>query len=131
MDLVKAWVAALLVWTVGFVLQSFLFSAVGTIERLEEVGWRILLIHLPWLVLLLVTAAVAALVHRRRAEAGRHAVAVLTVPLLALLLTLVLSIGTTETAPLLVDFMAGAIGAVAGWQLVDRLVSRRRGSLPY
>ena len=69
----------------------------------------------------LLTTLLAALFHGGGHSTGRHILAVLAVPVIGLLISIVGSaVSGTTSRDMVVSIVAALIGMVAGWQLVDR-----------
>lgn len=76
-----------------------------------------------------VVAMVAAIFHGTGHGAGRHALAVLTVPVVGLLISLVGSlVDGTSAGDAVLSVVAAIVGMIVGWQLVDRLRKERERS---
>ena len=129
MDLLKAWTGAIVVFVLGSVITTGLaISAAVSDDDLKSVTGAILWTALPTLVVFALMALAGALLHPlpQRANAGRHALAVLLIPGLATLLGI--AAGVVQTSPLqstVAGAAGGLIGAIATWWLVARLRARR------
>lgn len=122
MDIAKAWGVALLGYLLGSVLFGWVAASAGDPERIGSGPEHLLWTLAPPVLLDLVTAALAAIVHGRGHGAVRHAVAVLTVPAVLLVIGVVggLVSGVTPGDTLL-SAGAAVLATVGGWQAVDRL----------
>lgn len=124
MDLVKSWVAAVVMFLVGNILVGWITVA-GTSAATIAPGstahymWSLV----PTFVLYLLTAALGALFHRGGASAGRHVAAALGVPAVALVVSTVgyVAAGGFTAIDAITSIVVAILGAVAGWQVVDRL----------
>lgn len=126
MRLVLAWLVAIAVYAIGeVVLGVALFSVRPGLTGDPSVA--LLWGALPALIIYGLVAAAAALVHR--GSGRRHLLAVLPVPVAALIVSAVLPVvdGGTAGFALVAGALAAAAGTVAGWQAVDRLRSRTPG----
>ena len=128
MDLLKAWGAAAGAWLVGGILMLVLFLNVPSVQLMQSLGGRILISYLPSLLLIVLMAALAALVHPRPARDNptRHVLAVAAVPAVSTIAGLIsgVSAGTTvENA--IATLLIGVIGTLAGWRLVAVVRARR------
>lgn len=124
MTLVRAWLAAIVVYVAGEVVLGVAALTVRPALRGDPsalIWWG----TLPTLVLFAAVAAVAAWAHRR--PGPYHLAAVLPVPLAALAGSTVLSLagGPVDVAGVVAGLIAGAAGTAAGWQAVDRLRPHR------
>ncbi|MEU8122747.1 hypothetical protein AB0C21_28890 [Spirillospora sp. NPDC049024] len=129
MDLLKAWTGAIVVFVLGSVITTGLaISAAVSDDDLKSVTGALLWTALPTLVVFALMALAGALLHPlpQRANAGRHALAVLLIPGLATLLGIV--VGVVQGSPVqstAAGAAGGLIGAIATWWLVARLRARR------
>ncbi|MEU4827523.1 hypothetical protein AB0H37_37155 [Actinomadura sp. NPDC023710] len=129
MDLLRAWTGAVVVLVCGSVITTGLaVSAVVSDDDLKPVTGALLWIALPALIVFALTALAGALLHPlpQRADAGRHALAVLLVPGLATLLGI--AVGIVQGSPAqsnAAGAVGGLLGAVATWWLLTRLRGRR------
>ena len=122
MDLVKAWVAAIVMFLVGNIIVGWVAATGGgTVAQGSAAHYMWSLI--PTFVLYLLTAALGAVFHRRGASAGRHVAAALGVPVVALVVSTVGATvsGSVTAIDAITSVLAAILGAVAGWQLIDRL----------
>lgn len=124
MDLVKAWAAAVVMFLVGNILVGWITVAGAGAEAVEPGSmthymWSLI----PTFVLYLLTAALGALFHRGAGSAARHVAAVLGVPAVALVVSTVgyLAAGGSTVIDTFTSIVVAVLGAVAGWQAVDRL----------
>jgi hypothetical protein len=120
--MVAAWAAGLVVLVVTSYLQvTYVYETLGTAERLETFGGRLLVIHLPNAVCLALGAWAAGRAHREpfRESSVRHGFAVFTVPVFAQVLNLVIRRETVSLEGVLMSCAVAVTGAVAGYA-VDR-----------
>lgn len=132
MDIVRSCLVAAVVGLVGLFVMGALIAPSFSPQQIESPGGQITTIGIPTFILFTVMAAVAALVHPQphRSQAGRHAVAVVFIPGVFLVLTLITSSSSASLTA--VSFVFGAAGALVGWQLVDRIRnSRQHGKTGY
>lgn len=124
MDLVKAWAVAVGVWLAGSLLMVVAFVNFGSLEQTQTFSGRLLAFYLPELAVAILMAALAALVHPApaRQRRGRHAVAVLTVPAVAVAVGVLNTVfGGAPTESFVASLVTTSTGGVAGWQLADLL----------
>lgn len=139
MDLLKAWAAGLVTAIAGIALTLTILITSAPVTLIDSLAGQVLAIYLPLFLVTGCTTAVAALAHPApaRHRQARHAVAVLAVPVALAVVELVnvMVEPPAETAGakvLVVVLVAVGPGAVAGWQLVDRLRNRNeRAMIPY
>jgi hypothetical protein len=129
MDLVRAWAAAIAVLVVGSLATFVLALEFSTSAALTKGIRSILWAALPALIIYALMAIAAALAHpkARRKEPRRHALAVLAVPVGALVVTLISDLARGATVGATVAaLVAGAAGAFLGWRATGVLHGRQR-----
>lgn len=115
--MLRSWAAGIVVlWVVTALLGVTVFERYGTVGRLESVGWRVLLLHVPTAVAALASAYFAARVHPEpfRSSPGQHLFATLTVPLAAQLLGLARHWGLLVPQGVVLSSLAVIAGCLAG-----------------
>lgn len=127
MDLVKAWVVAVVTYLLGSLLFGFVAASAGNPEQLNSGLSHYLWSLVPAFVLYFLTASLAAIFHGRGSGTTRHVLAVLAVPVAALLISIVggLASGQVAAADTALSALVAIVGTIAGWQLVDRLRSEK------
>lgn len=126
MSLVRAWLAAIGIWAAGELMLGVAVFAVRPVltgDLVVGLLWG----ALPALIIYALMTAAAALVHR--GSGGPHLLAVLPVPVAAMVVSVALPLieGGTAGLSLVLGALAGVAGTVAGWQAVDRLRSPTPG----
>ncbi|MDQ0986677.1 hypothetical protein [Streptomyces sp. V2I9] len=126
--LTRSWVVGGLVYlALGFVTSRVLVDLLGTEARWETFGWRLALIHLPALVVTLLTVLAAARVmpeEHRESSRTLYLLAVLAVPMGGLLYGFALTGDVVGIEGVLMPAVSLAAGAASG-VAVDRLVEER------
>ncbi|MGH3345141.1 MAG: hypothetical protein ACRDPK_20180 [Carbonactinosporaceae bacterium] len=119
MDLVRPYVAGVLVWLAGVTAWGFLLAIAGLAGNLSHEGWRLLLLDVPLFFILLATSTVAGRMHRspERYDPVRHATATLAIPALVVSASVLTGIGEIGVLGLLVGAAIEALGALAGWRI--------------
>lgn len=126
MDLVKAWVVAIVTYVLSNLVFGFVVVSAADPDQLSTGVSHYLWVVIPAVVIYLLTTLLAAIFHGTGHGAGRHALAVLAVPVVGLLISIVGSVASgTTIGDTIVSVVAAVIGMVAGWQLVDRLRKER------
>lgn len=119
--LVRSWAAGVLTLAVTEYLQITLVDLIvgNSTDSLESVSAQLFLIHLPNLVCVALAVAAASLAHAEphRYSAGRHAVALLAVPLAVQLLVVTTRWEAQSVQELLVAVAVLSAGCAAGWTL--------------
>lgn len=123
MDLVKAWAVAIVTYVLTIVVFYWvLLSAVTDQAQLTTGVSRYLWSLIPSLVIYFLTTLLAAIFHGGKHSAGRHALAVLAVPVIGLVITVV---GTLADGAVVGNTLLTALVSIiamgAGWQIVDRI----------
>lgn len=124
MDLLKSWAVGAAVWVVGSVITTALFVNLGSLQQIQSLTGRVLAFHLPALLVVLLAAALAALVHPhpQRADPNRHALAALAVPAVTVIIGLVNAAVRSSTMEVVAaTILTGVLGGIIGWQLADLL----------
>lgn len=123
MDLVKAWAVALVTYVLASVVFFWvLLSAVTDPGQLTTGAGRYLWSLIPSLLVYLLTTLLAAIFHGGKHSAGRHALAVLAVPAVGLVITVVGSLADGAViGGTLLSALVSVVGMVGGRQLVDRI----------
>lgn len=123
MDLVRSWLAGIGGYLAGMFLASILGRMGGDQAAYAGFPGRLLWLYLPLLVAYAVVAGAAAAAHTRprRWRRGRHLVAVLPVPVLAILLSTVMSAisGLTGLGGVVLSVVFAVAGAAGGMVLAD------------
>lgn len=131
MDLVRSWAVGIGVWLVGSIIAVALFIGTGSFAQIQSFGGRVVAFYLPELIVAVLTAGAAALVHPApaRERGARHAAAVFAVPAVVLLGSLVNSaIQGVGFEVYLAALVTVPVGSVIGWRIADavRPVRQRR-----
>ncbi|MFJ2026577.1 hypothetical protein ACIODW_22615 [Streptomyces sp. NPDC087897] len=126
--LTRSWVVGGLVYlALGFVTSRVLVELLGSEARWETFGWRLALIHLPALVVTLLTVLAAARVlpeEHRESSRTLYLLAVLAVPMGGLLYGFAVAGDVVGIEGVLMPAVSLAAGAASG-VAVDRLVEER------
>lgn len=126
MDLVKAWGVAIVTLVLSSVVLVYVEVSAADPEQITTGVTHYLWVLVPAVVIYLLTTLLAAIFHGTGHSAGRHALAVLAVPVVGLLISLVGSlVDGTSAVDAVLSVVAAVIGMIAGWQLVDRLRKER------
>lgn len=135
MDIVRSWLAAIGGYLVGMWLAAWLGRIGGDQAAYGTFFGRVLWLYLPLIVVFALIGGAASAAHTRprRWERVRHLVAVLPIPVVAILLSTVMSLagGGTEIGGVLLSILAGALGTACGILLTDLvwlLLARERES---
>ncbi|PRX95506.1 hypothetical protein [Allonocardiopsis opalescens] len=129
MDLFWSWLVGIVTWfLVAFIgLGVVIFN--GDPAAMDTVGGEIMWTGPVQFAVGLFVALAAGLVHRRpeRTRAGRHALAVFAIPLLAIVIELVALATPIGGNPpvVIVNGLLAAVGAIAGWLLGPVFRNRR------
>lgn len=130
MDLVKAWGVAIVTFALSSVVLGYVEVSAADPEQITTGVTHYLWALVPAVVIYLLTSLLAAIFHGTGHGAGRHALAVLTVPVVGLLISLVGSlVDGTSAADAVLSVVAAIIGMIVGWQLVDRLRKEREKTI--
>jgi len=123
MDIVKAWGVAIVTYLLGSLLFGWVAAAAGDPEQINSGVGHVLWSLVPTLVLYLLTAVLATIFHGRDHTPARHALAVLTIPAVVLLISVVggLVSGSVSLGDTAMSAVVAIVATVAGWQLVDRI----------
>ncbi|MEU0135428.1 hypothetical protein ABZ172_15585 [Streptomyces sp. NPDC006296] len=127
LPLCRGWAAGALVYVVaGFLVTRALVETLATEERLELFGWRLGLLHLPGVLVTVLTvlAAARALPARHRDSRPLYLLGTLAVPLAGLAYGYATAWGVVGTEGLLMPAVAMVTGSAVGLVL-DRLVEDR------
>ncbi|UCA53278.1 hypothetical protein LEL86_30120 [Streptomyces sp. WA6-1-16] len=131
--LTRSWVIGGLVYlALGFVMSRVLVDLLATEERLETFGWRLALLHLPALVVTLLTVLSATRVlpeEHRESSRTVYLLAALTVPLAGLLYGFAVAGDVVGIEGVLMPAVSLAAGAASG-VAVDRLLEERATRTP-
>lgn len=122
--LTRGWAAGALVYVVaGFLVTRALVETLATDERLDSFGWRLALLHLPAVLVTVLTvlAAARALPDRHRESRLLHLLGTLAVPVAGLAYGYVVAWDVVGTEGLLMPAVAMVTGAAVGLA-VDRLL---------
>lgn len=126
MDIVKAWAVAIVTFLLTTLIFGWVVASAADPQQITTGVSHYLWLLVPAVVIYLLTALLAAIFHGTGHSAGRHALAVLTVPVVGLLISFVGSLATGSSAgDDVLSVLAAVIGVVVGWQLVDRLRKER------
>ncbi|MEU2483152.1 hypothetical protein ABZ593_00900 [Streptomyces sp. NPDC012617] len=123
----RSWAAGALVYVVaGYLTTRALVETLATDDRLELFGWRLALLHLPGVLVTVLTvlAAARALPAHRRDSRPLHLLGTLTVPVAGLAYGYAVTWDVVGTEGLLMPVVAVVTGAAVGLVL-DRLVEGR------
>ncbi|MFG3407250.1 hypothetical protein [Streptomyces sp. NPDC048142] len=118
---------ALVYLAAGFVTSRVLVELLGTEARLETFGWRLALIHLPALLVTLLTVLAAARIlpdEHRESSRALYLLAALAVPLAGLLYGFAVAGEVVGIEGVLMPAVSLAAGAASG-VAVDRLLEER------
>ncbi|MFE2945005.1 hypothetical protein ACFXKG_39140 [Streptomyces sp. NPDC059255] len=118
-----AWAAGFVVLAVTSYLQvTYVYETLGSTERLESFGGRLLVIHLPNAVCVALGAWASSRAHREpfRDLPVRHAFAVFTVPVLVQVLNIGIRWERVSLEGVLMSCAVVVAGAVTGYA-VDRI----------
>lgn len=124
MDLLKSWAVGAAVWVVGSMITTALFVNLGSLQQTQSLTGRVLAFHLPSLLVVLLAAALAALVHPhpQRSDPNRHALAALAVPGVVITIGLVNTVIRSWTVEVVAaTILTGVLGGIIGWKLADLL----------
>lgn len=127
LPLCRSWAAGALVYVVaGFLMTRALVETLATDERLELFGWRMALLHLPGVLVTVLTvlAAARALPADRRDSRALYFLGTLAVPVAGLAYGYAVSRHVVGTEGLLMPVVAMVTGAAVGLAL-DRLLDDR------
>lgn len=117
--LTRSWVIGGLVYlALGFVMSRVLVDLLGTEERLETFGWRLALLHLPALVVTLLTVLASARIlpeEYRESSRTLYLAAALAVPLAGLLYGFAVAGDVVGIEGVLMPAVSLAAGAASGW----------------
>jgi uncharacterized BrkB/YihY/UPF0761 family membrane protein len=125
MDLAKSWVTAIAVYLAGS--MATVFAAVTSESPPDEFA-GIVWSAVPSLATYLAMAALSAIVHSapERSRTSRHALAVLAVPAVLILGSLVFGlIQRSSPAGIAAGAVGALVGTAAGWWAADRVRGRR------
>ncbi|MFD9502057.1 hypothetical protein [Streptomyces sp. NPDC060035] len=135
--LTRSWAAGALIYVAaGFLVTRALFETLATDERLELFGWRLALLHLPGVLVTVLTVlgAARALPDEQRGSRFLYVLGTLAVPVAGLLYGYVVSWDVVGTEGILMPIVSMATGAAVGLAL-DRLMEERgtpsASPLPY
>ncbi|MFI7287541.1 hypothetical protein ACIBRY_12990 [Streptomyces anulatus] len=126
--LTRSWVTGALVYiAAGFVTSRVLVDLLGTEARLESFGWRLALMHLPALLVTLLTVLASARIlpdEYRESSRTLYLLAALAVPLAGLLYGFAVAGDVVGIEGVLMPAVSLASGAASG-VAVDRLLEER------
>lgn len=138
MDLARSWAVALLTLVAGTAVTLVMLFNLTTVEMVRSLGGRVLALYFPAFGIAVGMAAFAALAHPApaRDRSVRHAFATMTVPAVVILLEIVNAVvnrpsGESAVEVFVAIVTAVALGALVGWQLVDRLRASRSRSVTF
>ncbi|WP_404816882.1 hypothetical protein [Streptomyces thermolineatus] len=129
--LVRSWAVGIVVLLLCSVFATLaVFEPLATAQRLESLGWRVFLLHLPAVVGSGLAALAAARVHPEpfRSSPGGHLLACLAVPLGSLVFSLVTSWEVLLPEGIWLStlaVLAGCLAAVAADLALDRRHDRQ------
>lgn len=128
MDLLKSWAVAVGVWLLGSLLTVIVFVNAGSLAQVQSFGGRVTALYIPQLVVALLMACTAAVVHpapaRERAE--RHAAAVFAVPAVVLVVNVVSNaVRGSALEVYAAALVTLVVGSFVGWWLAGLLRPRR------
>ncbi|WP_406409604.1 hypothetical protein OG923_12285 [Streptomyces halstedii] len=127
--LTRSWAAGALVYVAaGFLVSRTLVQPLATGERLDLFGWRLALLHLPGVLITVLTvlASARALPDEHRGSPTRYLSATLAVPLAGLAYGYAVSWDLVNSEGVLMPVVAMVTGACVGLAL-DRLLEDRAG----
>ncbi|AWL40334.1 MULTISPECIES: hypothetical protein [unclassified Streptomyces] len=130
--LTRSWAAGALVYVAaGFLVSRTLVEPLATGERLDLFGWRLALLHLPGVLITVLTvlASARALPDEHRGSRPRHLSATLAVPLAGLAYGYAVSWDLVNSEGVLMPVVAMVTGVCVGLAL-DRLLEDRAGRPP-
>ncbi|NEA14825.1 hypothetical protein [Streptomyces halstedii] len=130
--LTRSWAAGALVYVAaGFLVSRTLVEPLATGERLDLFGWRLALLHLPGVLITVLTvlASARALPDEHRGSRTRHLSATLAVPLAGLAYGYAVSWDLVNSEGVLMPVVAMVTGVCVGLAL-DRLLEDRAGRPP-
>ncbi|MEU5717884.1 hypothetical protein AB0G71_19220 [Streptomyces sp. NPDC020403] len=130
--LTRSWAVGALVYiAAGYVVTRVLVETLVTAERLDVFGWRLVLLHLPGVVVTVLTvlAAARALPEERRDSRVFRLLAALVVPVAGLAFGYAVSWGVVDTEGVLMPLVAMVTGAAVGLAL-ERLLEERGSGRP-
>lgn len=126
MDLVKAWGVAIVAYLLTNLVFGFVVVSAADPDQLRTGATHYLWTLLPGIVIYFLTTLLANIFHGVGHGIGRHLLAVFTVPVIGLLISLVGSMMSGSTVgDEVLSLLAAIVGMLAGWQLVDRLRKER------
>ncbi|WP_327115187.1 hypothetical protein OG206_12090 [Streptomyces sp. NBC_01341] len=123
----RGWAAGALVYVVsGFLVTRALVETLATDERLGQFGWRLALLHLPGVLVTVLTvlASARALPGRQRGSRVPYLLGTLAVPVAGLAFGYTVTWDVVGAEGLLMPVVAMATGAAVGLAL-DRLLEER------
>ncbi|MYY15395.1 MULTISPECIES: hypothetical protein [unclassified Streptomyces] len=130
--LTRCWAAGALVYiAAGFLVTRTLVETLATGERLDLFGWRLALLHLPGVLITVLTvlASARALPDEHRGSRTRYLSATLAVPLAGLAYGYAVSWDLVNSEGILMPVVAMVTGACVGLAL-DRLLEDRADTPP-
>ncbi|MFD9429011.1 MULTISPECIES: hypothetical protein [unclassified Streptomyces] len=130
--LTRSWATGALVYiAAGFMTNRVLVELLGSEARLESFGWRLALMHVPSLVVTLLTVLAAAriLPDEHRENRIVYLLGALAVPLAGLVYGFAVSWNVVDIEGVLMPVVSLATGAAAG-VAVDRLLEERATQPP-
>ncbi|MFC8591695.1 hypothetical protein [Streptomyces atroolivaceus] len=133
LPLCRSWAAGALVYAVaGFLVARALVETLATDERFELFGWRLALLHLPGVLVTVLTVLAAArtLPGRQRDSRARYLVATLAVPVTGLAFGYAVTWDVVDAEGILMPVAAMATGSAVGLGLDRLLEERRTGPAP-
>lgn len=122
MDLIRSWLAAIVTWVLTMWITAIVGEAGGDQAAFGSFTGRLLWLYVPLMLAYLLIAGAASALHTRphRGRRTRHLIAVLTVPVVTVVLSTVLgAVGHAAPSGLISSLVAAALGTVAGWLLAD------------
>lgn len=122
MDLVRSWASAIAAYLLCAWEASMLGEIGGEQAAYAGLAGRVVWLYIPLMTTYAVTTGVAAAAHTRplRWRTRRHLIAVLPVPVSAIVLSTVMSVGGyTAASGVVLSLLSAAAGTVAGWRGTD------------
>ena len=129
----RSWAAGALVYAIaGYMMARALVETLATDERLELFGWRLALLHLPGVLVTVLTvlAAARALPERQRESRSLYLLGTLAVPVAGLAFGYVATWDVVDAEGLLMPVVAMVTGAAVGLALDQLLEERGTGPAP-
>ncbi|MEV2245000.1 hypothetical protein [Streptomyces sp. NPDC049970] len=133
LPLSRSWAAGALVYVItGFLTTRALVETLATDDRLDQFGWRLALLHLPSVLITVLTVLASARTLPGRLRDSRlfHPLGTLTVPVTGLAFGYAVTWDVVDTEGLLMPAVAMVTGGALGLALDRLLAERGTGAAP-